>query len=323
MSGTETSFTAVSFLGGDFFPERFLFLVGPTSDRLTGADVTIGGFVLDGGTNGKKSNGACVGLDRVGGATIARNVITRTSHAVFARASTAVLRGNLIHDCYTGGILQAGSAASPSKYVFQDNRSVRHTEGGLVPQATGIVHVMDPALTPVPANALYDVNQVAVIHNDLSDSNAVKGWSTGIRCMMFTPALAAGQVPGHLTVDIKRNRIAGNSVGIHVDAGFPWRSFAEPLTATFRGEFADNEVTANDTAPALLTFTRNTTGLKQTPSELNWNKYLTDSLYELTVADDELEGFLYDNPTNDPVSGVALGNTLLVNGVELVGRNID
>jgi hypothetical protein len=140
--------------------------------------------------------------------------------------------------------------------------------------------------------------------------------------MMFTPALAAGQAPGHLTVDILRNRIARNSVGIHVDAGFPQRSYAQPLTATFHGYLADNQVTANDTAPALFTFTRNTTALKQTPSELNWYKYLENSVYELIVADDELAGFWYDNPSIDPVSSVTLRNTLRVNSVPLHGRNI-
>ena len=120
----------------------------------------------------------------------------------------------------------------------------------------------------------------------------------------------------------ERNRIAGNSVGIHVDAGFPQRSYAEPLGATFHGYLADNQVTANDTAPALVTFTRNTGALKQTPSELNWYKYLEDSHYELIVADDELAGLWYDNPSSDPVSSVPLHNTLRVNGLPLRGRNI-
>ena len=117
-------------------------------------------------------------------ATIAGSVLTRASYAVFARASTATIRGNLFHDCYTGGILQAGPAASPARYLFEGNRSVRNTEGGLVLLATGLVYPWDPALTPVPANALYDATHAAVIHNDLSDSNAVKGWSSGIRCMI-------------------------------------------------------------------------------------------------------------------------------------------
>jgi len=322
VSGTETSFTATTFLGGGFPPDHFMFLVGPTSDRLTGADVTIDGFVLDGGMSGLKVNGVGIGLDRVAGASIAGNVITRTTFAAFARASTAAILGNFIHDCDVGGILQAGPAASPANYLFQDNRSVRNTEFGVAPWATGLVYPMHPALTPLPADALYDATHAAVIHNDLSDNNVVKDFSAGIRCVMFVPILPAGQATGHLTVDIEGNRIAGNSVGIHVDAGFPRRSSAQSLTATFQGYFAANQVTASDTAPALVTFTRSTTALKQNPSELNSYKYLEDALFEFIVADDELAGFWYDNPSSDPGSGVVLDNTLLVNGVPFSGRNI-
>jgi len=321
VNGTETWFTATPFLGSGYNPDRFVFLVGPTSDRLTGADVTIGGFVIDGGLNGEKGNGVGIGLDRVAGASIAGNVITQTYLAMFARASTAAIRGNLCHNCYVGGILQGGPAASPGSYLFQDNSSVRNTNG-LITSASGMVYAWDPALTPVPANALYDVNYVAVIHNDLSDNNHVKGFSCGIRCGLFSPVLPAGQSTGHLTVDVERNRIVGNSVGIHMDAMFPYRWYPQPLTVAFHGYFADNQVTANDVAPALITFTRNRAALKQTPSELNNYKYLEDSLFELIVVDDELAGFWYDNPAFDPVSGVALDNTLLVNGVPFNGRNI-
>jgi len=299
-----------------------MFLVGPTSDRLTGADVKIDGFVLDGGTNGFKPNGAGIGLDRATGASIAGNVITRTHFALFARASTAAIRGNFIHDCYAGGVLNGGPAASPASYVFQDNRSVGNDELGVSAWATAVVHPWDPALTPVPADAaLYGAIHAAVIHNDLSDNNRYYD-SAGIRCAMFTPFLPAGQSTAHLTVEIEDNRIAGNSVGILVDSGFPGRSYAQPLTATFHGSLAGNQVTASDIAPALFTFTRAGTALKPKASELNAYKYLEDSVYELTVADDELASFLYDNPSSDPVSGIALHNVLHVNGVPLSGRNI-
>jgi hypothetical protein len=319
VNGTETSLTATTFLGGGFL-ERFMFLVGPTSDLLTGADVTIGGFVIDGGLNGQKYNGVGIGLDRAAGASIAGNVIQRTSYAMFARASTAAIRGNFINDCRAGGILTAGPAASPASYLFQDNRSVRNHDVGVTPWATGHVFAWDPALTPVPADALYDANHADVIHNDLSDNTSTAG-STGIRCGMFLPGLPAGQSTGHLTVNIESNRIAGNSIGFYVDAGFPARSYPQSLTASFHGYFAGNQVTASAIVPALITFTDNWTARKQTPSQLSVNKYLEDSLFEFIV-DDELAGFWYDNPSSDPGSGVALDNTLLVNGVPFSGRNI-
>jgi hypothetical protein len=323
VKGTETSLTAITFLGGGFPPDHFMFLVGPTSDRLTGANVTIDGFVLDGGMkSGAKLNGVAIGLDRVAGASIAGNVITRAHFAVFARASTAAILGNLIHNCFVGPILNAGPAASPASYLFQDNRSVRNNEAGVTAWATGVVHAWDPALTPVPADALYDEIYADVIHNDLSDNNFFGDGAAGILCAMYVPVLHAGHATGHLTVDVEGNRIAGNTIGIVVDAGFSGRAQAQPLTATFHGTFADNEVTANDLAPALVTFTRTTAAIKQTPSELNSYKYLEDSLYEFIVADDELAGFWYDNPSSDPGSGVVLDNTLLVNGVPLNGRNI-
>jgi hypothetical protein len=322
VNGTETSLTAIPYLGGGFPPDRFLFLVGPTSGQLTGANVTIGGFVLDGGMHGgAKLNGVAIGLDRVAGASIGGNVITRAHFAVFARSSTAAIRGNLIHDCFVGPVLNAGPAASPASYLFQDNRSVRNHEAGVTAWATGVVHTWDPALLPVPAGAVYDAIHADVIHNDLSDNDFFGGGAAGILCAMYVPVLNAGHATGHLTVDVEDNRIAGNSIGIVVDAGFTWRGEAQPLTATFHGTFAGNEVTANDSAPALVTFTRTAAALKQNPSQLNPYKYLEDSIYELIVADDELAGFWYDNPSSDPVSGAALDNTLLVNGVPLSGRN--
>ena len=321
VNGTETSFTATPFLGGGFPPDRFMFLVGPTSDRLTGADVTIDGFVLDGGMTGAKLNGVAIGLDRVASASIAGNVITRAHFAVFARASTAAILGNFIHDCFVGPVLNAGPATSPASYLFQDNRSVRNDEAGVTLWATGVVHTWDPALISVPADAVYDTNHADVIHNDLSDNDFFGGGAAGILCAMYVPVLHAGHATAHLTVDVEGNRIAGNTIGIVVDAGFSWRANAQPLTATFHGTFANNEVTANDLAPALVTFNRTAAALKLNPSALKSYKYLEDSLYELIVDDDELAGFWYDNPASDPVSDVVLDNILLVNGVSLDGRN--
>lgn len=322
--GTETMLVASPTLtGSSFTPNQHLLLVGPTSQILDGSNVSIDHFVLDGGLSPHGISfhwstglGADIGIDRVPGFAINENIFSGTFMGVFARASSGSMQRNLMRQIYVGALLTGGSDASPASYVLSQNRSRGNVAGGLILSSTIGHSALDPTLLPIASDALFDENTATVSGNDLSENNMFEG-SFGLRCTQIGPSQVQG---GKLTVTVTGNRIAHNSAGITIDAGFPFRANPGVLTATFRATFANNQVVNNVLTPALITFTRYDAALDQ--SLLNQWKYLQQSTYELTVSDSELNQFFFDNPAIDPLSGVNLNNTLTVNGVLLNGRNI-
>lgn len=328
--GTETMLTASPpLMGGTVESTQFLFLMGPTSTVLDGSNVSVDQFVLDGGLpvgalldadSEAGFGGADIGVDRAQGFAIHNNVLTGTRFGVFARASTGSLQHNLITGGSAGAILKAGNKASPASYIFSQNRSAGNFSVGVLVTGSASLAVLDPALLPIASGTIFDESAATVSGNDLSNNNLAPSFSAGLRCFQDAPRLPAGQSTSHVTVSVTGNRIANNSVGIHVDAGFPRRAYPQVLTGTFQGAFQNNQVVGNALAPALITFTRNEAALDQ--SLLTEWKYLQQSTFQLTVSDGELNGFLFDNPVTDPFSGTVLNNNLEVNNLSLTGRNI-
>lgn len=323
VSGTETMLTASPALMG---ANGFLLLMGPTSTVLDGSNVSVDHFVLDGGLPVGDAapkagfGGTNIGVDRAQGLAIHDNVLTGALFGVFARASRGSLQHNLITGGSAGAVLRAGNEASPASYTFSQNRSAGNFSTGVLVSGSASLTVLDPALLPITSGTIFDESAATVSGNDLSDNNLIPSFSAGLRCFQDVPDLPAGQSTSHVTVSVTGNRIANNSVGIHVDAGFPRRAYPQVLTGTFQGAFQNNQVVGNALTPALITFTRNEAALNQ--SLLTEWKYLQQSTFQLTVSDGELDGFLFDNPVTDPFSGTVLNNNLEVNNLSLTGRNI-
>jgi len=115
-----------------------------------------------------------------------------------------------------------------------------------------------------------------------------------------------------------------------IDAAFPFRNFSSNPTRcderVYHGSFdldlAGNSLSGSSFAPALISFTRNSTALD--PGELAAWQYLHHSTYTISDPDESLDGFMLDHPANDPFVGPtcpadvtpeALLNTLVYNGV--------
>ena len=132
---------------------------------------------------------------------------------------------------------------------------------------------------------------------------------------------------------MKDNRIAGNELGMSMDAGFPYRqagATCDPrgFTGTIDLELKDNVLTGSLLAPALVTFTRNDAALD--PGALSRWQYLHDATFAISDPQGTLADAWIDHPETDPFLGPcpgdatneALGNTLRYNGADLPnGRN--
>ena len=124
-----------------------------------------------------------------------------------------------------------------------------------------------------------------------------------------------------MAVNVINNTITNNSLGVSVDAGFPFRTDQRLWTASFRTTFTGNTISGSKLAQALITFTRNSTAIF--PGELKKDfKYLQGSTFTISDPGGDLNGYLFDHPATDPIDGRFLNNTLKVNGVKIPnGRN--
>jgi hypothetical protein len=287
-------------------------LIGPTSNG-TGNGVTVQGLVLDAGTNGSTGDGRDITIDRVALFSIRRNVLLGAGLAMDFRAAGGVIEENFITGNGCGACLSAGNALEPASYSFVRNRSVKNAFSGLVIVGSSYDGVQHPALVPIEQGEIFDSITAVIDANDLSGNKRAPNFTSGLRFFAFTPTVPQGQSTGSIQATVTNNTITNNSFGVVIDAGFPWRDDPRVWAANFNIVFSRNTVSVSKKAQALITFTRFTTSLDS--KELNVFKYLTNSLFSISDFDNSLSGYWFDNPLTDPISGLPLQNTLVVNGV--------
>lgn len=279
VDSTQTRLTAKPPLAG----LQTILLIGPTSSDLTGIGVTVQGLVLDAGNGGFALNGIDISVDRVTGFSIQGNVLTGSAFiAVEARASSGVIGGNFIAGVGCGSCLSAGNQNAPASYSFLGNRSVKNAYVGVLVDGSSSDGVYDPALLPVAPGTTFDSVTAVISGNDLSQNNQDPKSSSGIRLFAIHPSIPTAQRAGNLTASVTNNTITNNSIGVSIDAGFPFRADQRLWTASFSTTFSGNTIAGSKTTQALITFTRNTTAIF--PQELKKNfKYLQDST--VTISD--------------------------------------
>lgn len=319
--GTETRIV------GQGLGDRALIEVGAVAGPVI-RDVSIEGLSLEAGN----TTGNVINIVKVQRFTVRGNVIRPSSAlaGISPTASTGRIVGNHMSGLGCGACIDGGNPSSPAVVDVVGNRSVGQRNGGVLLSGPGV---------NLPASDNADLLIASVRDNDLSDSVATARTSFGLRVMGTRPNRngAAGDTMDHGTVIalIAGNRIAGNEVGVVVDAGFPYRQArltpTLPLScdprrfdASFALVLRDNEVVGNRAAPALISFTRLTTSVNraQLPS---W-QYLHGAR---TVIDDrggDLAGYWLDHLEVDPfVGGLCaddatsepLDNKLFYNGREI------
>jgi hypothetical protein len=319
VSGTETRLVASPRLTG----AQLFIVIGPTP-LLDARDVTVEGFVLDGGTPVRTTGIARgIGLTRAQGASIIGNFITGLTFGIYTDASSYLAKGNFMTGVFAANNAGAGNSASPAHARLIMNRLSGNGAGAIF-AGTALLEVFDPTLLPIPSDTIWDHNSAELIGNDLSDNTVQRGFSSGIR--FFTVGAAPGpgkSATGNITAKVVGNRVNGNSIGIVVDAGFPTRGQGD-FTGSFSGTFEDNEIVGNDLAPIEVTFTRvnAATDLLANHQNRAIYTYMKDSNYQITAPDGEFDCLWHDNPATDWISGVVLNNTLTINGVPFTGSNI-
>ena len=285
--------------------------IAPSGSELTGSGVTIANLTVD-----HNREGNAILIERAQGFTVKGCLLTRASPGgVLARLSSGTIAHNYITGTGCGVCVGGGNASSPASVRIVGNRSVRNANGGVLLDA-GVTGTDDSHAT-----------LSAVIQgNDLSDNTGAPLNSFGIR--VFTsplgPFLLAND--NHVTALIVGNRIRSNKIGVVIDAGFPHRAVDSSVDPRlFRGSLdvtlRDNDVAANLSAPALMTFTRNSAALS--PAQLSSWKYLQDSSFRISDPQDSLADYWLDHPEVDPIDGRTLQNVLTINGIRIEnGRTI-
>src|SRR5262249_48360473 len=159
--------------------------------------------------------------------------------------------------------------------------------------------------------------------NDLRENFGIQGF--GFRAFILRRDLGApgdSQSSSSVFAVIRGNRIAGNRVGVVIDAGFP---VGRVGTACDSGVYSGtidlrcvgNTLSGSFLTPALVTFTRNQAALN--PAILPQWQYLHGAAFTISDQDAELEGAWIDHPASDPFLGPCpadamhevLGNVLI------------
>jgi hypothetical protein len=283
------------------------------------ADVIIRGFLFEG-----TASGISLLMNRVQDYWIADNVFRAPANfGLQSVASSGRVSGNHFSGVGTGAIFTGGYTGSPSRIVFQGNRAVRNTIGGVL---------LNGASINIPE--LGDELNAIVRDNDLSENTGNQGF--GFRAFILRRDLGApgdSQSSASLSAVVQGNRIVGNRVGVYVDAGFPYRRVGTSCDSrVYSGgmdlRFAGNTLSESLLTPALITFTRSLAAL--TPALLPQFQYLHGATFTISDIDGVLAGAWIDHPDTDPFLGPcpadatreALGNVLIYNDQVLPnGRN--
>jgi len=298
-----------------------ILLMGPTSSDLTGNGVTVQGLVLDAGNSGLADNGRDITLDRVSDFSIRQNVLTGSAAlALDARASSGVIEENFITGATCGSCISAGNQQTPANYLFLRNRSVNNVGAAVLVGGSSYDGVEDTRLLPVAPGTTFDQITAVINGNDLSNNNQDPNFSAGIRFFAINLGIPTAQNTGNVTATVINNTVMGNSFGVTIDAGFPYRADQRLWNASFSVAFSGNVISGSKRSPALITFTRNEATIF--PKMLKAYKYLQDSTFTLSDSGGNLNGYWFDHPATDPTDGRLLNNTLIVNGVTVPnGRN--
>ena len=308
-----------------------------------GNDVTVDGFVLDGkgGPFSQAFPHFPLMVDRVSGFRISNNVVRHGNFGILTRLASGTIEGNLLRDNEeAGGGISGGSLAQPSTVLVQANRITANGQHGIMALAVANDLSPDPGTNPLrldpPLQATFDRDDPRDLRNipdtlaiTLSDNDFSAYGVFGIR---FFSVIPRGNIPdcspgiGYGTLDatqpltavltahVTGNTFAGTGfAGVGMEAGFPCRDDPRALVETFTGTFEGNAFPRR--RRALFTFAAwgVTLGL-DTPERF---KLAEGSTYQVTDVDGELASFCYHHPPTDPIGGVPLDNTLVVNGVEL------
>lgn len=284
-------------------------------------EVGICGFVFE-GTRGATE----VTLTRVQDYTVKDNIFHAPARlGIQSIASSGRVTGNYFSGVGTGAILNGGYDASPSAVTFTGNRAVYNELGGVL---------LNGASIGLPE--LGDELDAVVRDNDLSNNTFTPNFSFGIRVFILRRDPGAPgdlQSAANIRALLQGNRLAGNEIGLSVDAGFPYRRvgstcdlrvYSGRIDLVLRG----NTLTGSLLAPALVTFTRNEAALN--PATLRQWQYLHGATFTIIDRQGTLADAWVDHPERDPFLGPCagdafnepLGNILRYNGVDIPnGRN--
>jgi hypothetical protein len=281
--------------------------------------VSIRGFLFDG-----TPSGTTMLLNRVQGYWIADNVFSGPAiYGLQSVASSGHASGNYFSGVGTGAIFAGGYPESPSEVLFDGNRAVNNSTGGVV---------LSGASINIPE--LGDELNAIVRDNDLSNNVGNQGF--GLRALIVrrdANVLGSTQSSANVYAEITGNRLVGNRVGVFIDAGFPYRRVdggcdSRVYSGTMNLRFVRNTLSGSSLTSSLITFTRNTAAIN--PALLPQAQYLHGASVMISDRDGSLADAWIDHPATDPVIGPCpgdathepLGNLLVYNGqVQPNGRN--
>ena len=237
----------------------------------------------------------------------------RASGAVCSSGS-GIFEGNLFIHNQLSASFAGGAEDSPSDFVFQGNRALANSAGSIFvagPVVPGFFSIFDLGIHETEftwvgraVETLYKTMAV-ISGNDLSDNTDEPGFSFGVR--IATRFDMPGGLPGHVSATISNNTIAGNQVGIMIEAGFPRRIYP-PFSGELDIVLSGNSVSGSLTRKASVSF-----GRTFAANINNW-KYLQDATYTISDPDLTLKGAPLEHPATDPRDGRVLNNRLYYNG---------
>ena len=250
------------------------------------------------------------------------NAITGAgSFAIAHSASSGDTIRNLLLRNYPAGISYRGPASGPSK--VSQNTSTHNALGGMVLVCAGgialptLAHERD--LSVVPVDGSMKRTDVEINGNDFSHHTENPDIGFGLRILMFgVVSLPSGVADCAVTA--LDNRITDNTLGVVVDAGFPYQTrdgiaVDTAWTARFSARLERNTVEGS-TENALVSLTRFTSTRdcrELDPGQPTSFRFLRNSTYAIST-DGELATACYDDREVDPRSGQHLGNKLQIDG---------
>ena len=258
------------------------------------------------------------------------NAITGAgSFAIHHSASSGKTVRNLLTGNSPAGISYQGPTPGPSE--VSQNTSTHNLLGGMVVVCADggfalptLSQETNLSVVPRPVDGSMNRTDVEIDGNDLSHHAENPDIGFGLRILMF----GVVSFPSGMTdcaVTALDNRITDNTLGVIVDAGFPYQTRGgvtvdTAWTARFSGRFERNTVEGSS-ENALVSLTRFTSTLdcrELDPGRPTSFRFLRNSTYTIST-DGELASACYDDRELDPRSGQPLGNELQIDGKPRTG----